>query len=362
MPFVGEIRNKSRFVCIAFLLTLMILFEYRYSVFLQYVVFRQPKTTSEPAPFQRLSPSSLLHLNETIKCIAAIEQIYIINLPDREDRRITSIALFQTLHLDAQLVPALDSHSPQVLSRRHLMDTGQITLLELACWASHMQIWMEIASSQANDTWTLIVEDDIDLEMMTVQILESFPRDLWARPDMIYLGHCGNPPGAGLFDGIEGYRVHRAINPSCTHAYAIRSNAASRLVRLLSMPLRAVDDELVRLGDQGALEIFSIHPPLALQQSTISSHPSDVNPPQDTRVYSLRRKINFVVEWWRGVQFVDQLQHSTLAQANLSNADNWRQLHEGSSWRAQNSNVSTAVINRLPFSSDGQAINGIRYH
>ena len=345
MTFVGEIRNKSRVIAVAFFLTCMIQFEYRYSVFLRYVVFRQPKTTSEATPFQRLSPSSLLHLNETIKRIAAIEQIYIINLPDREDRRITTIALFQTLHLDAQLVPALDIHSLHVLSRRHLMDTGQITLVELACWASHMQVWMEIASSQTNDTWTLIVEDDIDLEMMTVQVLESFPRDLWSRPDMIYLGYCGNPPGRSLFDGIKGYRVHRAINPSCTHAYAIRSNAASRLVRLLSTPLRAVDDELVRLGDQGVLVIFSIHPPLALQQSITSSHPSDVNPSRNTRIYSLTKEFNFVVEWWRGVRFIDQLQDSTLAQANLSSADNWRRLHEGRNWRAQNSNVSTTVIN-----------------
>ena len=344
MVFVGETWNKSRVALIAVLLIWLALFEYRYSIFLPRVRFRQPTRTSDPTPFQRLSSSSFLHLNETIKRIAAIENVYVINLPRREDRRITSIALFQTLHLDAHIVPALNIHSPEVLSRRHLIDTGRITLLELACWASHMQIWTEIASLPENDTWTLIFEDDIDLEVTTVDILQSFPRDLWSQPDMIYLGYCGNPPGALLYDGLEDYRVHRAINPSCTHAYAIRSSTASRLVRLLSPPLRAVDDEIARLGNEGVLSIVSIHPPLAIQRLTSSSHPSDVNPPQDTWLYQVKKAINSFIDWCKGVEVIDQLKDSAFARANLSKANDWRKQHEGTHWRVTNSTLSTTVI------------------
>ncbi|CAF4365981.1 unnamed protein product, partial [Rotaria sordida] len=100
----------------------------------------------------------------------------------------------KTLHFDAFIVPAHTIHSPEVVSRNHLVRNGHITLVELACWASHMQIWSAIADSKSNDTWSLVFEDDIDLETFTSEVLESFPHDLWNKPDLIYLGSCGNIP------------------------------------------------------------------------------------------------------------------------------------------------------------------------
>ena len=321
--------NYSRLRIYLGLTILLALWFYQYFVYSQHFSLHRSRKITDPAPFSRLSPPSLLHLNQTIKHIAAIQQTYLINLPRRQDRRTTSIALLQTLHLDAHIVPALDIHAPQVLSRIHLVHTGKITLLELACWASHMQIWTEIAAtaSPQNDTWSLIFEDDIDLEMMTVNILQSFPDDLWSQPDMIYLGHCGNPPGTLLYRGLLDYRVHRALNPSCTHAYALRSSAAARLVRLLSTPLRAVDDDIAVLGKEGKLLIFSIHPPLARQQSITFSRPSDVNLLDNTWPITAKKQINALVEWWQGVEFVAALKNSALARANLSEAGKWRQRH-----------------------------------
>jgi len=69
---------------------------------------------------KRPSKSTLLHINGTIKHLGAAKQIYIINRSRRKDRRIHSIALFQTLDLDAFIVPALEIYSPEVISLTHL--------------------------------------------------------------------------------------------------------------------------------------------------------------------------------------------------------------------------------------------------
>jgi GR25 family glycosyltransferase involved in LPS biosynthesis len=284
--------------------------------------------------------STLLHINGTIKHLGAAKQIYIINLPHRIDRRIGSIALFQTLNLDAFIVPAYNLHSPEVVSRTHLTHRGRIRLIEVACWASHIQLWLEIAASQ-NDTWIFIFEDDIDLEMSTFDILESFPSDLWEVPDMIYLGYCGDPLGQIIYEGIQGYRVHRAINPSCTHAYAIRSRSASKLLYLLSSPRKAIDDIIVDLVYEEKILVFSIHPPLALQQSITSSNPSDINPVQHTFIYKIKGWTNFIAEIYRGVKDIDKLKNSTLARADFNKADEWRKKHENGIWRNENTNFSS---------------------
>ena len=290
-------------------------------------------------PLKLPPKSTLLHLNRTIKHLGTAKQIYIINLPSREDRRIRSIALFQTLDIDVSIVPAYNTHSSEVISRTHLLHKGSITLVELACWASHMQIWLDIATSQ-NDTWTMIFEDDIDLEMSTFDILQSLPDDLWNIPDMLYLGYCGDPLGPVIYEAIQGYRVHRAINPSCTHAYAIRSRTASKLIYLLSSPRRAVDDEIVRLVEEEKLLVFSIHPPLALQEKISSLHPSDVNPIKDNWLFRIKTWFNLMIQWWKGVEFIDKLKDSALAHADYNKADEWRRNHENKISQSQNTNFS----------------------
>jgi GR25 family glycosyltransferase involved in LPS biosynthesis len=297
-------------------------------------VFIVEKTLERPLK------STFLHINGTIKHLGAAKQIYIINLPYRKDRRTGSIALFQTLNFDAFMVPALSIHSPEVVSRTHLTQKSRMRLIEIACWASHMQLWLEIADSQ-NDTWAFIFEDDIDLEMSTFDVLESFSLDLWNIPDMIYLGYCGNPAGALIYEGIQGYRVHRAINPTCTHAYAIRSRTASKLIHLLSSPQEPVDKGIVGLAYDEKLLVFSIHPPLALEQEITSSYPSDVNPVQYTLKYQANAWGIFLWQWWLGVKVIGTLKDSALARSDFNKANEWRKKHQSGIWKNDEMNFSS---------------------
>ena len=135
----------------------------------------------------------MLHIHGHVEHIGPIKQIFIINLPYHSDQRTSSIALMQTLDFDAFIVLAYTVQSPEIVSRISLTRHYRITLVELACWASHMQIWTNIITSENSNSWTLIFEDDINLEMVTYEVLESLSRDLWNQIGMIYLGYCDNP-------------------------------------------------------------------------------------------------------------------------------------------------------------------------
>ena len=292
----------------------------------------QMMSTLNEKSFAQLSPTSLIHLDQTIKRIAAIDRIFLISLPARVDRRTTSIALFQTLHLDLVIVPALHPQSAEVLSRRHhLLRHPRLSPLELACWASHMQLWTHIAlTSTSNDSWTLIFEDDVDVEMAIVEIVESFPREVWTRAEMIYLGYCGNPRGELVFKGRDPYQIHRAVNPSCTHAYAIRSATARKLVNLLPSPQQPIDMEIVRLHDEEKLLIFGIHPAIAIQNRRSKS---SINMHEDHFHDLLRRKLNRLKEWWHHAETPEHLNNSTLSQIDVARAKAWQEKHEGVIWR-----------------------------
>ncbi|CAF2505532.1 unnamed protein product [Rotaria sp. Silwood2] len=242
----------------------------------------------------------------------------------------------QTLHLDAFIVPAYTIHSSEVISHDNLVRNGKITLAELACWASHMQIWSAISTSESNDSWSLVLEDDINLEIFTSEVLQSFPRDLWNKPDLIYLGSCYNIPGSMIYEGAYGYRIHQALNPSCTHAYGIQSRAAAKLLRLLSSPRKAVDDEIVLLSNNQTLLVFSIHPPLALQRLVTTSNPSDVNPAKLSWLFQAKASVNYLLQKWRGVEVVSKLKDSALARANIIKAAEWREKNEHGIWKNEN--------------------------
>ncbi|UJR21573.1 hypothetical protein I4U23_024656 [Adineta vaga] len=284
---------------------------------------------------QPLDRSSLLHINGNETNLGKISTVYLINLPTRDDRRTESIALLQRLNFDAFIVPAYSIYSREILSRQdfHLF----FTITELACWASHMRLWMTISNTTSclNKTWSLIFEDDIDLETMTPQIIQSFPDSIWNEADLIYLGHCANPPGKLLYQSSKySYRIHQALHPSCTHAYAIRSDTARKLVYLLSKPSKPIDNSLVKLVNNHQLVAYSIHPPLAMQKPVSQQNPSNVNRiNRDSWIYHIQFSIYTFLQWLNGVELYDTLKNSTLKIANFTNAKHWRAKYEKGIWK-----------------------------
>jgi GR25 family glycosyltransferase involved in LPS biosynthesis len=206
-----------------------------------------------------------------------------------------------------------------------------------------MRIWKTIAnysssssSSSSNDnTWSLVFEDDIDLEIETPRIMQSFPSSIWNDADLIYLGHCANPPGKLIYQSTEHiYRIHQALHPSCTHAYAIRSSIAEKFVSLLSRPSRPIDDSIIKLVNKHQFVVYSIHPPLAMQKSVSPTNPSDVNLiNRQSLIYHIQFSIYTFIQWWNGVEFYEKLNKSTLKLANITKAKQWQIMYEKGIWK-----------------------------
>ena len=263
--------------------------------------------------------------------ISQISSIYIINLPRRVDRRIDSIGLIHRLDLQASLVPAYSISSPSI-------PYMSLTSTELACWASHFRLWRTLHHQQNNDSltnrWTMILEDDVDVEIDLVQRIESFPSSIWTMADLIYLGHCANPPGQLIHQSHRyHYRIHYALHPTCTHAYLIRSTSLDKLLSLLSKPRRSIDESIVELVRENQLIVLSIHPPFAKQKIVNDGNPSDINRiDRRSLKYQMGDVIYRVIQWWNGVEKDQDLLRSTLKRINRKRANQWRIKHEHSIW------------------------------
>ncbi len=319
-----------RSIILIFFLIILLLINYLFNIKNHSVINAIQSIT----PFDR---SLLFHINGSIKYLGQASPIYIINLPSRSDRRTESIALMQTIDLEAFLVPAYSIHSPEILIHNQNRNKLFLKSTELACWASHMRIWITIANytSHNDHIWSLVFEDDIDLEIDTPTIMQTFPHSIWMDADLIYLGHCANPPGKLIYQSTKHiYRIHQALHPSCTHAYAIRSYIAKHFVDLLSKPSRPIDDSIIELVHKYQLIVYSIHPPLAIQKPVTKTNPSDVN--QRNRksfIYHLQLAIYTFLQRWNEVEFYDKLHKSALKRANLTKAQQWRKLYEKGIWR-----------------------------
>ncbi|CAF1550586.1 unnamed protein product [Rotaria magnacalcarata] len=286
-------------------------------------------------PFEQ---SLLFPVYGRIKYLGKASRIFIINLPSRPDRRTESIALMQTLDLQASIVPAYSIHSPDILILNRNRNSLFFKLTELACWASHMRVWITIVNktfSENCNTWSIIFEDDIDLEIDLPYIIQTIPYPIWNHADLIYLGHCANPPGKLIYETSKHmYRIHQALHPSCTHAYIIRSDAAKKLVKLLSKPSRPIDDSIIKLVNDRQLVAYSIHPPLAIQKAVSKTNPSDVNKTnRQSWIYRIRFAIYTFLHWWNGVKIHNKLQKSAFARANLTKAKSWRLKYEKEIWK-----------------------------
>jgi GR25 family glycosyltransferase involved in LPS biosynthesis len=287
---------------------------------------------------QPFNQSLLIHINGTRKYLGKASPIYILNLPSRYDRRTESIALIQTFDLEAFIVPAYSIHSPEILLHNQNQNRIFFKLTELACWASHMRLWITIANSTSSyndNTWSLVFEDDIDLEIDTPNIMKTFPHSIWNDADLIYLGYCANPPGKLIYQSSKHiYRIHQAIHPSCTHAYAIRSDIAKKFVYLLSKPSQPIDDSIIKLINKYHLIVYSIHPPLAIQKAVTKQNPSDVNQiDRQSFIYRIQLSIYTFLQWWNGVEFYENLNKSALKIANLTKAKQWRKMYEKNIWK-----------------------------
>ncbi|XP_076649518.1 glycosyltransferase 25 family member [Halictus rubicundus] len=202
-----------------------------------------------------------------------VDQIYMINLLRRPERRTRMHRLFKELGIRVQTVDAFDGRS---LNQSILNDVGveimpeysdpyhnrPMTMGEVGCFLSHYMIWSEVIESDFETV--IILEDDIYFEPFFREMVKSILTELDnLRPmwDLIYLGRKRLVGSAeSSIDGSK-YLV-RAAYSYWTLGYILSRNGAKKLVE--AEPLKKlvpVDEYLPILANTHPREEWKAHYP-----------------------------------------------------------------------------------------------------
>ncbi|KAJ8072738.1 hypothetical protein PM082_016297 [Marasmius tenuissimus] len=197
---------------------------------------------------------------------------------------------------------------------RHMI----VSPARVACWHSHLKAIRNIAMNPQTNDITIILEDDIDMEMDIRQRLSPIWALLPADWDMIFLGHCWSDeakypplqPPSNLSCTSPECRLqarntssmnsmHPSRAPQCTHAYALSPNGARKVYDHLSYPpfaySRAIDQAFSWLVRSGRVKAFSVVPAVVVQrlpsQSGWLSWISSLGrPPRESDIWNRRSK------------------------------------------------------------------------
>lgn len=140
---------------------------------------------------------------------------------------------------------------------------------EIGCAASHMSIMAQLAASDADASWTLVVEDDVVLDAGFS--FRSLP-DICKAVDIGYLRlygrHMAPSKHVAWLDQRELVRFERA--PMGTQAYLISGRAARRFIDSVTTIHRPVDWEMDRFWANG-LHNYALFPFPCLELTLASS-------------------------------------------------------------------------------------------
>lgn len=238
---------------------------------------------------------------------AAVAETYVINLPNRTDRRHYMCSLLRHLNLPVTFWPAFPKVHPTIHAYAHQQPAARynprLTYVfeyknrphvprmkeaEIACWASHREVWHNVVLRRIERP-ILVMEDDVDLEVAfgeaVANALAALPSD-WA---VLWIGHCFEDLAPHNATTRVAHRLHHALRPTCTHAYALRDHrAAAHLLEHLGHDLAmSVDIAMMQLvtGSPSELPAYVMLPPPITQlyrsnrsrKGTPSANPSDVN-------------------------------------------------------------------------------------
>jgi GR25 family glycosyltransferase involved in LPS biosynthesis len=241
------------------------------------------------------------------------DHIYVLNLENRTDRRERMTRLGNTLGIDLEFFKATsiaDIVDPKYTfvnqnGKKHAeMGIGFTPYKsanlgingpgELACWQSHLRLWLDILDKGYETA--LIFEDDIDLDVDIKAIMADVHESMaysgmgW---DMFYLGHCMmfmgqritnktpatlrpfSMPRTGLHALRGSDRIHTLPGTYCLHAYALSAKGARMLVDHHSNAISQPIDNAM-LGHLSKFRAYTLHPPPVDQIPKTADNPSNI--------------------------------------------------------------------------------------
>ncbi|CAG8747177.1 14876_t:CDS:1 [Dentiscutata erythropus] len=194
-------------------------------------------------------------------------------------------AIANQLNLDFEFFPAVSKFDRKELEKFNNSD--QLLTSQKACYISHYKVYQSIIANDYDNV--LILEDDVDIEMNIVNIMTDILSDLPIGWDLLYLGHCGWEKHGIPVGRSNEHGVYKSTKPGCTHAYAVSSLGANKLLKNLELNnLKApIDLEIIEKIQQGIIISYSFQPQVIVQWRSVDN-PSDVNPGSTEGSYPLR--------------------------------------------------------------------------
>ncbi|KAJ1972525.1 hypothetical protein H4R35_004625 [Dimargaris xerosporica] len=190
-----------------------------------------------------------------------VDHVYVINLKSRTDRKDLMSILMQYAGLDVEFFPGTTPDTlgfvPGEKQRPKSLTKGQ-----LACWRSHMNVYRDVMVQGYRHA--LILEDDVDLEIDTKDLLaEMIPR-LPKDWDLFYAGFCGSVNNNDQVDELNPPLL-RFYNTGCTHGYVVSLRGARRLLYLLQKPTGPIDLMILSLAHHNMTQVYATNPPWIAQ-------------------------------------------------------------------------------------------------
>ncbi|CAG8568507.1 6823_t:CDS:1 [Dentiscutata erythropus] len=204
-------------------------------------------------------------------------------------------AIANQLNLNFDYFPAASKFDRKLLEK---FNSSQLKTSQKACYESHYKVYQSIIANGYDSV--LILEDDVDIEMNIVNIMTDILPDLPTDWDLLYLGHCGWEKNGIPVGSSNEHKVYRSMKPGCTHAYAISSQGANKLLKNLehNNSREPIDLEIIEKIQQGTLVSYSFQPQAIVQWRSIDN-PSDVNPGSTEGSYPLKNStLNYLGFSW----------------------------------------------------------------
>ncbi|CAG8676941.1 11349_t:CDS:1, partial [Dentiscutata heterogama] len=199
-------------------------------------------------------------LNSTL----GFDKIYVINDPERPDKRKKLESIEKKLNLNFEFSPAISQSNFDAVKKFN--PHNSLAPSESAHYLSHYMVYQSIVDYGYDSA--LILEDDIDFELNIVSIMTNTRRNLPADWEILYLGHCSELEGdssAFLSDNNDEsseYKLFKSKKPYCTHAYAVSYVGAIKILQNLAKPSKLIDLGLVNMVEQEIITSYTIIPPV----------------------------------------------------------------------------------------------------
>ncbi|XP_066537938.1 procollagen galactosyltransferase 2 [Hoplias malabaricus] len=219
-----------------------------------------------------LEPSRYLYIPPKKKDRMGLDEIYLINLKRREDRRDRMLRMLEVLGVEVTLSDAVDGkalNSSQLQALGIEMLPGYkdpysrrvLTKGEVGCFLSHYNIWTQVVKQQQQQV--LVLEDDIRFELNFKSRLNKIMEDVkhaqlsW---DLIYVGRkrLQVKTPEGWVNGVK-----NLVNPDYSYwtlGYALSLQGAKKL--LDAQPLSKmlpVDEFLPVMFNKHPQEEYMVH-------------------------------------------------------------------------------------------------------